>query len=156
VVVGLGANLGDRLAALRSAVERIAALDEVTIRGRSSVYETRPVSAPGPDYLNAAVLLTSGLEPVDLMTRLLAIEVLMGRERGERNAPRTIDLDVLWIDGVTVVTEALLVPHPRLTERAFALAPLLDLVPDARDPVTQRAYADVLCDRSALRPFADL
>jgi 2-amino-4-hydroxy-6-hydroxymethyldihydropteridine diphosphokinase len=121
------------------------------------VYETDPVDAPPPSYLNAAVLLACGLEPEDLMQQLLAIEALMGRVRAERNAPRTIDLDVLWIENrEAIVTDSLVVPHPRLLERPFALVPLLDVAPLARDPVTKRAYADVPCDRRGLRSFGTL
>lgn len=120
------------------------------------MYETDPVDAPPPSYLNAAVLLTCGLEPEDLMKKLLGIEALMGRVRSERNAPRTIDLDVLWIDGLALATASLVVPHPRLLERPFALAPLLDVAPDARDPLTKRAYTDVPCDRRGLRRFGTL
>jgi 2-amino-4-hydroxy-6-hydroxymethyldihydropteridine diphosphokinase len=106
------------------------------------VYETAPVGGPAqPHYLNAAVLLSTKLEPSVLMERLLDIEASMGRVRKKRNEARLIDLDVLWIEGVTLTTDALVVPHPRLLERSFALRPLLDVVPDARDPVTRQPYA---------------
>ncbi len=121
------------------------------MRASSPVYETAPVDAPPPSYLNAALLLTSDLDPEDLMKKLLAIELAMGRVRSERNAPRTIDLDLLWIQGLALSTDTLALPHPRLVDRPFALGPLLDVAPDARDPVTNRAYADAACDRSALR-----
>ncbi len=140
-VVGLGANLGDRLASLRAAVAKIAELG--TIRARSRVYETDAVGPPQPRYLNAAVALESKLTPEDLMRALLAIESSMGRVRAEKNGPRTIDLDLLWIEGTTLATELVTVPHPRLEQRAFALAPLLDVAPAARDPRTKRAYAAI-------------
>lgn len=149
-VIGLGANLGDRHASLRAATERIASLG--TIRARSHVYETDPVGPPQPRYLNAAVAIDTALEPDELMRNLLAIEHAMGRVRTEKNGPRTIDLDVLWIEGVARASEVLVVPHPRLAERAFALGPLLEVAPDARDPSTNRAYADIAFDRSALTP----
>jgi 2-amino-4-hydroxy-6-hydroxymethyldihydropteridine diphosphokinase len=148
-VIGLGANLGDRLASLRAAAARIGALG--TVRARSTVYETEPVGGPPqPRYLNAALALETAVEPEALMRELLAIESAMGRVRVEKNGPRTIDLDVLWIEGVAMSTVALEVPHPRLAERAFALAPLLEVAPDARD-ATGRAYAEIGIDRSALR-----
>jgi 2-amino-4-hydroxy-6-hydroxymethyldihydropteridine diphosphokinase len=154
-VIGLGANLGDRLASLRDAAARLAALGE--IRARSTVYETEPVGGPPqPRYLNAAVALDTRLAPERLMRELLAIEAAMGRVRAEKNGPRTIDLDVLWIEGVALATDALAVPHPRLTERAFALGPLLEVAPHAADPATSRAYADVPVDRSALRAVEKL
>lgn len=153
VVVGLGANLGDRLASLRAAVARIGELG--TIRARSRVYETEPVGPPQPRYLNAAIALDTSLLPEDLMHALLAIESDLGRVRGEKNGPRTIDLDILWIEETALTTYVVHVPHPRLTERAFALAPLLDVAPTARDPGTQRAYADVAFDASTVRALPD-
>ena len=140
-VIGVGSNLGDRLAALRSAVARIAELGR--IGGRSRVYETDPVGPPQPRYLNAAVALETQLSPQDLMRALLDIEQSMGRVRTEKNGPRTIDLDVLWIEGLIVMSDLVTVPHPRLKERAFALAPLLDVAPAARDPGSRMAYAEI-------------
>jgi 2-amino-4-hydroxy-6-hydroxymethyldihydropteridine diphosphokinase len=140
VVVGLGANLGDRLGTLRAAVRDLRLVARVA--ATSHVYETAPVGPPQPHYLNAAVLLDWAGPPADLLAALLAIEKGLGRTRGgERFGPRTIDLDVLWIDGVVVDVPGLTVPHPRLHERAFALAPMLELVPDARDPATGEPYA---------------
>jgi 2-amino-4-hydroxy-6-hydroxymethyldihydropteridine diphosphokinase len=112
------------------------------VLARSKVHETAPVGGPPQgDYLNAAVLLQTELEPVELMQRLLAIEASMGRVRepGKRNEPRVIDLDILWIEGIALDTETLVVPHPRLAERPFALGPLLEVAPDACDP-TGRPY----------------
>ena len=154
-VIGLGANLGDRLGSLRAAVARIADLG--VVRARSTVYETAPVGGPAqPNYLNAALALDTALAPGELMRALLAIESAMGRVRAEKNGPRTIDLDVLWIEGVAMETEALTVPHTRLVERAFALGPLVEVAPDARDPLTKRAYADMAIDRTALRAVEKL
>lgn len=128
-VIGLGANLGERIQTLREAVRRIDAFASVLRRSR--VYETRPVGGPPPDYLNAAVLVAWDGTPLALLDRLQAIESDLGRVRSFKNAPRTIDLDVLWFEGMTHHDERLVVPHPRLTERAFALRPLLDVAPDA-------------------------
>ncbi len=136
------------MAALRLATTKLEPLGQVT--ARSPVYETAAVDAPGPSYLNAAVRLLSPLEPEELMGRLLEIEGAMGRVRTTRNAPRTIDLDLLWVLGIKLVTDRVVVPHPRLLERAFALGPLLDVAPRAVDPVTNRAYADVPYDRTML------
>jgi 2-amino-4-hydroxy-6-hydroxymethyldihydropteridine diphosphokinase len=138
-VVGLGANLGDRLATLRAALERLALVG--TIEKTSSVYATAPVGGPPQEeYLNAAVLIETEARPRELLHSLLAIEGGLGRVRRERNGPRVIDLDVLWIEGVVVKSEELEVPHPRLNERAFALVPMLEVAPGARDPRTGVEY----------------
>jgi 2-amino-4-hydroxy-6-hydroxymethyldihydropteridine diphosphokinase len=138
-VIGLGANLGDRLGAMRSAlaeVGKIARVEKV-----SRVYATAPVGGPPqPDYLNAAACVVFESTAEDLLDALLAIEARLGRVRAERNGPRTIDLDLLWIEGVVVQTDRLEVPHPRLKDRAFALAPMQDVAPFATDPRTGEPY----------------
>lgn len=134
-VIGIGANLGDRLATIDAATTAVAALGGVTFVRRSPIFETDPVGGPPQDrYLNGALLVTTSLEPRDLLAGLLAIERQLGRTRdGTRNAPRTLDLDVLWIEGQVVDDADLVVPHPRLAERAFALVPLVAVAPDATD-----------------------
>lgn len=141
VVIGLGANLGDRLETLREAVRRMAALSG-TILARSRLYETAPIGPDQPDYLNASVLLDTALAPLALLDELRRIEASLGRDRARelRWGPRTLDLDVLWIAETCVDLERLTVPHPRLHERAFAVLPLLDVVPSARDPRTGATY----------------
>lgn len=143
-VVGLGANLGDRRTTLRRAVAELFA--ERGIRGLavSALYETDPVGPPQPDYLNAAVRLELHGTPEALLDVLLAIEHRSGRTRTERWGPRPLDLDLLWLEGVEVSTARLVVPHPRLHERRFALAPLLDVAPDAVDPRTGLLIARAL------------
>jgi 2-amino-4-hydroxy-6-hydroxymethyldihydropteridine diphosphokinase len=136
VVVGLGANVGDRLAALREAARRVGALEGASVLARSRVYETAPVGGPPQgDFLNAAVLVEYTRTPRELLADLGGIERALGRDRSPdavRWGPRPIDLDILWIDGgVTVEDPDLVVPHPRLRERAFALMPLLDVAPHA-------------------------
>jgi len=136
--VGLGSNLGDRAATLRAALERIDELPGTRVEQASSLYETAPVGGPagqGP-YFNAAARIATRLTPEALLDGLLAIERSLGRTRGaERDAPRTIDLDLL-LHGDAVVRrgESLVVPHPRLAERAFVLAPLAEIAPDLRVP----------------------
>ena len=138
-VVGLGANLGDRLAMMRAAVRQLKQV--AAVESTSRVYRTAPVGGlTQPEFLNAAALVTYRGSPAALLDALLAIEVRLGRERVERWGPRVIDLDLLWIDGLAVDSTALVVPHPRLLERAFALVPLLELVPTARDPRTGQPY----------------
>lgn len=139
VVIGLGGNLGDRLANLREAKARIGAV--ATVLASSLVWETAPVGGPAqPDFLNAALLIAWSSSPIALLDVLMAIEHDLGRVRGVRNGPRTVDLDMLWIEGETVNEPRLVVPHPRLHERAFAIAPLLDVVPLAADPRTGKRY----------------
>jgi 2-amino-4-hydroxy-6-hydroxymethyldihydropteridine diphosphokinase len=139
VVVGVGANLPvgeprDRLATMQRALDALAATDGAVIERASRVYATAPVGpVPQPEFLNAAVLVTWRGTPHALLDALLAIEASLGRVRDHdvRFGPRTIDLDVLYIEGVTLSDERLTVPHPRLLERAFALVPLLEVLPDA-------------------------
>jgi len=143
IVVGFGANLGDRLATMRAALRELARSAE--LEASSRVYESPPFGGMDqPPYLNAAALVHVSTALPDaafaLLDALLAIEARLGRVRRERWGPRTIDLDILWIDGVRIEAPRLVVPHPRLRERAFAVAPLLDLVPDARDPLTGGTY----------------
>lgn len=144
-VIGLGANLGDRLANLRSARSRLR--EHAEIVASSHVYETAPVGPPQPDYLNAAVLIETTLSPRELLQALLEIERAMGRVRDVRWGPRTIDLDVLWIDGAVVKEDGLEIPHPRLTERPFALVPLLEVAPEAIDPKSGLKYGSLSIKR---------
>ncbi|MBX3224084.1 MAG: 2-amino-4-hydroxy-6-hydroxymethyldihydropteridine diphosphokinase [Labilithrix sp.] len=139
VAIGLGANLGDRLATLREAASRIGRLAPIV--ARSHVWETAPVGGPPqPDYFNAAVLVEWRGAPLALLDALQQIEADLGRVREVVNGPRTIDLDVLWIDGQVVDEPRLVVPHPRLHVRAFALAPMLEVAPGATDPRDGAAF----------------
>jgi len=139
VAIGLGANLGDRLATLREAAARIERL--APILARSHVWETAPVGGPEqPDYLNAALLVDWTRAPIELLDALMAIEADLGRVRAIRNGPRTIDLDVLWMEGLTLDDPRLVVPHPRLHLRAFALAPMLEVAPGATEPRSGKPY----------------
>jgi 2-amino-4-hydroxy-6-hydroxymethyldihydropteridine diphosphokinase len=138
-VVGFGANLGERLATMRAALAELAKV--ARLEGTSHVYATAPVGPPQPEYLNAAALVSWEGTAEALLDALLAIEARLGRVRRERFGPRTVDLDLLWIDGLAEDGERLVVPHPRLKERAFALVPLLEVAPDATDPRTGEGYA---------------
>jgi 2-amino-4-hydroxy-6-hydroxymethyldihydropteridine diphosphokinase len=137
-VVGFGANLGDRLETMRSALGELA--HAMRVEKTSHVYATAPVGPPQPEYLNAAAVVHWEGSAEGLLDALLAIETKLGRVRRERFGPRTVDLDVLWIDGLAVEGAKLVVPHPRLKERAFAMVPLLEVVPDACDPRTGERY----------------
>jgi 2-amino-4-hydroxy-6-hydroxymethyldihydropteridine diphosphokinase len=146
VVIGLGSNLGDRRASLDAAVARLREDRSWHVLRRSPTYESPPMGGPPQgDYLNAAVLLVTSLDARAILDRALAIERGLGRVRSDdtRWGPRTIDLDLLWIEGEAVDEEDLVVPHPRLAERAFAIRPLLDLVPDASDFRTGQTFASL-------------
>ena len=132
--IGLGANLGDAPAALRSAVQAIAALPGTQVLRCSSLYRSAPVDAAGPDFFNAVVAVRTTLAPEELLAALQAIEEAAGRERPYRNAPRTLDLDILLIDDLAIRTPTLAVPHPRLRERAFVLRPLAEIAPGQVEP----------------------
>jgi 2-amino-4-hydroxy-6-hydroxymethyldihydropteridine diphosphokinase len=141
-LIGLGANLGDRAVTLREAVLRLGALGRVT--AVSSLYETEPVGyRDQPAFLNAAVALETTLSPAAIVAGLLAIEREMGRVRTFRNAPRTLDLDLLLLDDVVLAAPGVTVPHPRLHERAFVLAPLAEIAPQAIHPVLRRSILEL-------------
>jgi 2-amino-4-hydroxy-6-hydroxymethyldihydropteridine diphosphokinase len=127
--VGLGANLGDARATLQAAMAGLDALPRCRLVARSSLYRTAPVDAAGPDFLNAVAEVQTSLAPLELLAQLQAIEQAHGRDRPYRNAPRTLDLDLLLYGDRRVETPTLTVPHPRAHERVFVLAPLLELDP---------------------------
>jgi 2-amino-4-hydroxy-6-hydroxymethyldihydropteridine diphosphokinase len=127
--VGLGANLGDPLQTLRRAADALRARPGVSEWVASPLYRTRPVESSGPDYLNAVVAFDTDEGAHALLNALQALEQAQGRERPYRNAPRTLDLDLLLLGDLCLDTPTLQLPHPRLHERAFVLAPLADLAP---------------------------
>ncbi len=137
--VALGSNLGDRLANLREAVVRLASTPGVGGVMVSRVYETAPVGPPQPDYLNAVAEVRTSLTARRLLEACLGIEQAMGRIRGERWGPRPIDLDVLTYGRMSIEEPGLVVPHPRMHERAFVMVPLLELEPDPVLPGGRRA-----------------
>jgi len=132
VAIGLGANLGGPLEALRAAVDAIDALPTTTVLIVSDVFRTDPVGGPPgqPEYANAAVLIETSLAPRALLRELQRIEAEAGRERLVHHGPRTLDLDILWWQGRVIHEPDLQVPHPRLFERRFALEPLIDVLPE--------------------------
>ncbi len=134
VVIGLGANLGDARSTLTWALQQLAAHPAVQLQRVSSLYRTRPVDAGGPDYLNAVALLTTSLDPQALLGLLQALEQQAGRERPYRNAPRTLDLDLLLYGQRTLNTAQLTLPHPRMHERRFVLEPLAEIAPNLEVP----------------------
>ena len=128
--VGLGANLGDAGAALQTALARLAQAPGVLACRSSGLYRSAPVDATGPDYLNAVAELRTTLTAMDVLDLLQALENQAGRERPYRNAPRTLDLDLLIYGDARIQAPTLEVPHPRMWGRAFVLLPLAELAPE--------------------------
>lgn len=122
--IGLGGNLGGVLASMSAAVGAMHTWPGTRLLSVSSVFETLPVGAQGPRYLNAVAVLDTALAPHELLRALLALEVMHGRERPFPNAPRTLDLDLLCHGDAAMSTPTLTLPHPRMLERAFVLCPL--------------------------------
>jgi len=151
VAVGLGANLGDARQTLSWAVAAMAGLARTELLAVSSLYSSKPIDSSGPDYLNAVALLRTEQEPLDLLHALQAIELQAGRERPYRNAPRTLDLDIeLWGDRQSQVPE-LILPHPRMWQRAFVLLPLAEIAPGCVSAEQLQAVADQGIERSLVQ-----
>ena len=132
--IGIGANLGDALGHVNDALARLALLPDTTLEAASSLYRTAPIESSGDDYINAVARIATTLAPLALLHHLQAIELAHGRERPYRNAPRTLDLDILLYGEAVIDTALLQVPHPRLAERAFVLVPLLEIDPQLSLP----------------------
>ena len=126
--IGLGTNQGERLNNLRLALDALSHLPSTSVTDVSPVYETEPVGyADQPDFLNAVCCVETELSPRALLGACLGIEAALGRIRTIKNGPRVIDLDLLLYEGVTIKTDELTLPHPRMGERAFVLCPLADI-----------------------------
>ncbi len=156
--LGLGANLGDRLATLQRAADLLDAEPSIDVVRSSRVYETRPVGGPDdqPDFLNAVLHVETDLPARDLLRTCLSVEDRLGRVRSERWGARTIDIDVLTFADERIEEEDLVVPHPRMHERMFVLAPLLELDADPPMPGGRKVEAMQLAsaDPLGVRPFA--
>jgi 2-amino-4-hydroxy-6-hydroxymethyldihydropteridine diphosphokinase len=150
--IGLGTNLGDRVANYREAIDRIGKLPDTRVMRQSSIYETEPVGDVKGAFLNGAIELETELAPEVLMRKLLSIERVMGRKRikGRKAAsrgkykPRVIDLDLLFFNKEVIDTRTLKVPHPLLQERRFVLAPLSELAPALIHPKTNKSISEML------------
>ena len=132
--IGLGANLGNAASSVRQAVDLLAQLPSTTLCACSSLYRSAPIDATGDDFVNAAAQLDTRLNAHTLLTELQRIESRFGRERPFRNAPRTLDLDLLVFGAETICDSTLEVPHPRMANRAFVLLPLHELNPQLLIP----------------------
>jgi len=140
--IGLGANLGEPRTTVLAAIDAIATLDGVQLSRQSSLYGSAPVDAGGGDYVNAVVQVQTQLGPHALLAALHGIEQAAGRERPYRNAPRTLDLDVLLYADQVIQDAQLTVPHPRMWERAFVLRPLAEIAPEKVSATQLQAVAD--------------
>lgn len=128
--VALGANLGDAVATVQQALRDVAGLPDTHLFKASSLYCSAPYEAQGPDFINAVALVHTQLSPLALLHALQALELLSGRERLFKNAPRTLDLDIIFYGDTEQVTQELTLPHPRWYERAFVLQPLAEVWPE--------------------------
>lgn len=155
-VLGLGGNIGDTRGLMAKAIDRLAKNHAIELKSVSALYHTPPWGKTDqPPFLNAAVRIETTLSPSALLKTVLRVEQELGRERAERWGPRTIDIDILLYGTVAVDEPGLRIPHPRLKERAFALAPLVDVMPDA--DVSGRRASDWLAesDRAGMERLAE-
>ena len=139
VFIGIGANLGDAKLTVSKAIAALAQLPHTTLVAQSALFGSAPIDSTGDDYVNAVAELSTRLSATDVLPHLQAIELAHGRKRPYRNAPRTLDLDLLLYGDEEINTNDLQVPHPRMTERAFVLLPLLQLSADISIPGKGRA-----------------
>ena len=153
--IGLGSNLGDRSVNLSGAIERLSRIGIVA--ATSAIYETKPWGVDGyqPGYLNQVAAVNTTLDPLDVVAELLGIEHSLGRVRQEKNASRTLDLDLLLHGESVVDASGVSVPHPRLHERAFVLVPLAEIAPDVVHPVLKKTISELAgnLDRSGVTPM---
>lgn len=143
--LSVGANLGDRRSSCVMALDMLDVMTAVDVTARSSAYETDPVGfLDQPPFINMAAEILTGLEPMDLLLALKDIEKKMGRRPGLRWGPRIIDMDIVLYDELSLDTQSLIIPHPRMHERAFVLEPLCEIAPHVRHPVFERTVRDLL------------
>ena len=140
--IGLGANLGDAQQALQDALQALVRTPGIEQVVASDLYRTGPIDATGPDFVNAVAQVNTRLHAMDLLAVLQQIEQAAGRERPYRNAPRTLDLDLLLYGSGHIDSPTLTVPHPRMGERAFVLVPLAALAPEVVLPEALEAVAN--------------
>ena len=145
--IALGANLGDARVAVLAATQQIAHAPGVSLLATSSLYLTAPLESLGNDYINAVIKISTTLPANSLLSLLQKIEQIAGRERPYRNAPRTLDLDILFYGDAQIESNALTIPHPRMWQRAFVLQPLHEIAPDLVSSAELHAVADQRIDR---------
>ena len=145
--IALGANLGNPGATLLQAMDDMAAIEGVTLVSRSALYRTAPFQSSGPDYVNAVVEVRTVLTAPALLARLQELEQRAGRERPYRNAPRLLDIDVLTYGDACIDSATLVIPHPRMLDRAFVLVPLSEIAPHAVTPAQLQAVQTQFIER---------
>tara|TARA_A100001037_G_scaffold138869_3_gene125798 strand:- start:22467 stop:22970 length:504 start_codon:yes stop_codon:yes gene_type:complete len=149
VYIGLGSNLGNRFTHLEDAISDISYGLQSEILAVSSIYETSPVGVENqPDFLNCVCLIKTNLEPRQVLNKLLAIEKKHGRNASSVNLPRPLDLDILLYGELSLKETGLIVPHPRITERAFVLIPLAEISPDLKHNLWEASVAEILASSS--------
>ncbi|MBI4783794.1 MAG: 2-amino-4-hydroxy-6-hydroxymethyldihydropteridine diphosphokinase [Oscillatoriophycideae cyanobacterium NC_groundwater_1537_Pr4_S-0.65um_50_18] len=158
VAIALGSNIGDSAAILQSALQTLADLPGIVLQAQSPFYLTVAIGPPQPDILNACATLSTLLSPVQLLDVLLKTETQFGRVRQECWGARSLDLDLLLFDDLVIRQPNLQIPHPRMGDRAFVLAPLADIAADWVEPISGRAIADLLkqVDCSEIRKVGNL
>lgn len=142
--IALGSNLGDSRAILAQAVETLAQTPGIILKAQSSLYQTKAVGPPQPDYLNAAAILQVEMTPPLLLAALLAIENKFGRIRTQRWGARSLDLDLLLYDDLIFDTPNLQIPHPRMCDRAFVLVPLAEIAPNWIEPISLKQIQELV------------
>ena len=145
--IALGANLGDARTTVLQAIQDLGQLPDTTLLKHSSLYRSAPMDAAGPDFINAVVEMATTLSPQALLAALQALEQDAGRQRPYRNAPRTLDLDILLYDELTLDTPTLVIPHPRMFTRAFVLLPLAEIAPERVTPEQLQAVSAQAIER---------
>ena len=155
VYLALGSNLGDRLANLKQAIAALT--PQMDVRAKSEVYETPPWGYEDqPPFLNQVVKAKTYLDPEPLLKHLKRLEVALGRKESFPNGPRLIDIDILFYDDLVLDQASVVIPHPRLQDRAFVLLPLMDIAPDLVHPVSKKSVREMaeLCDASGIKKLA--
>jgi 2-amino-4-hydroxy-6-hydroxymethyldihydropteridine diphosphokinase len=149
VYLALGTNLGDRLMNLRQAM--VSLTPQMEVKSRSQIYETPPWGYEDqPKFLNQVIKAQTYLEPEPLLKHLKRLEVALGRKESFPNGPRLIDIDILFFDELVLNTPSLIIPHPRLHERAFVLLPLMDIAPNLIHPVTGKSVREMAAECEAI------
>ena len=144
--IGLGSNLGDSLAILTGAIDRLKLHPQIELSAVSCWYRTAPIGPPQPDYLNGCATIETSMQPLELLSVLQSIEAEFGRVRGEIWGARTLDLDLLLYGNAIIDLPTLQVPHPHICDRAFVLVPLAEIAPDWLEPKSGESIAN-LCNK---------